>query len=232
MLSVAGGTQSIEESGGPESRSRRQLPGSPGVLGKSRQSRPLLCSLIRTQPKGSQERKIEVPPKLASFQRDSGCAGPGTFAGREEPSRGTFMQRDRTLGPHSTQTHCLFSLRALSCPRPSLPSSQGASSVLPAHPRGGGGRGSSLAAHFGSVSWVAYQGHWVDLLVLGCLPSPVEVRGRLHLGGWEGLWKCHATGGKQGESRLGRQGRTAVGFLPGQCPAALDPRRRGRHGNL
>ncbi|ERE69168.1 hypothetical protein H671_7g17355 [Cricetulus griseus] len=35
MLSVPGGAQSIEESGGPESRSSGQLWGSPGVLGSS-----------------------------------------------------------------------------------------------------------------------------------------------------------------------------------------------------
>lgn len=148
---MAGVTQSTEESRGPESRSRQQLPSSPGVLGKSRQSCPLLRFLIRTQPKGSQGRKTEVPPKVASSQRHSGCAGPRTFAGLEEQSLGTSLQRDRTMSPLFYLHTLSLSLLVFLCPRVSLPNSQDASSVLPLRPRGGRGRGSILAAHFGSL---------------------------------------------------------------------------------
>lgn len=141
---MAGGTQNTEESGGPESRSRRQLPGSPGVLGKSRQSRPLLCSPIPTQPKGSQERKIEVPPKLASSQATPGVLDRELLPG-EEQSRGTVTERDpmmsRSLHSPPDPCHTLSLLPSCpSLPRASLPSSQDAFSVLPACPRHGSDR--------------------------------------------------------------------------------------------
>lgn len=113
MLNAAGVTQSTEESRDPESRSRQQLPSSPGVLGKSWQSRPLLRYLFRTQPKGSQERKTEVPAKVASSQSHSGCDGPGTFTGHEEQSLSTFLQRDLNMSP-------LFHLHTLSLFPPCL----------------------------------------------------------------------------------------------------------------
>lgn len=142
MLNAAGVTQSTEESRGPESRSRQQLPSSSGVLGKSRQSRPLLRSLIRTQHKGSQERKKRGPTKGGLLPAPLGCAGPGTFAGREEQSLDRFLQRDEAMSP-------LFHLHIVSSPflsffAPDYPSQAPRMPPLSSH--------CVLAAHFGSLS--------------------------------------------------------------------------------